>query len=110
MDGSDVAPQQLINGGNQFDDIGYHRRHNGQRRYNYMSENEGQPLSRDQLHSMVCLRWCYTTGTNKTVTNKPQYLHVVLRTITALTQHYYVRYSHYYSLALVSLPQYFELH
>jgi hypothetical protein len=53
VDGSDVAIQQLIDGGNHFDDIGYHRRHNRQLRYNYMSENEGQPLPRDQLHSMV---------------------------------------------------------
>jgi hypothetical protein len=53
VDGSDVAIQQLIDGGNHFDDIGYHRRHIRQLRYNYMSENEGQPLPRDQLHSMV---------------------------------------------------------
>jgi hypothetical protein len=39
--GSDVAPQQLIDGGNHFVDIGYHGHHNQQRRYNYMSENEG---------------------------------------------------------------------
>ena len=53
-DNGDVTPQQLINGGNHFDDVGgTNGRYNMQRRYNYVSESTRVPLPRDQLHSYV---------------------------------------------------------
>lgn len=48
-----VTPQQLMDGGNHFDDIGSMGRYNRQRRYNYISETQGIPLPRDRLHSLV---------------------------------------------------------
>ena len=49
----DVVPQQLLDGGNHFDDIGVRGRHNRQRQYNYAGQSEGRALPRDILHSMV---------------------------------------------------------
>ena len=50
-DDGDVIPQQLINGGNHFDDLGgANGRYNRQRRYNYASETTSVPLLRDQLY------------------------------------------------------------
>jgi hypothetical protein len=48
-----VAPLQLLDGGNHFDDIGLNGRYNRQRRYNYLSRRTGIPLPRDRLHSHV---------------------------------------------------------
>jgi DDE superfamily endonuclease len=49
-----LVPEQLIGGGNHFDDIGVNGRHNRQRRYNYfIRRNEGILLPRDRLHSLV---------------------------------------------------------
>ena len=51
---NDVVPEQLLDGGNHFDDIGgVTGRYNRQRRYNYVSENAGVSLPRDQLHSYI---------------------------------------------------------
>ena len=53
-DDGHVIPQQLINGGNHFDDLGgANGRYNRQRRYNYASETTRVPLPRDQLHSYI---------------------------------------------------------
>jgi hypothetical protein len=53
-DNGDVIPEQLINGGHHFDDLGgINGRYNRQRRYNYVSEATSVPLPRDQLHSYV---------------------------------------------------------
>ena len=50
----DVIPQQLMNGGEHYDDIGgVPGRYNRQRRYNYASVIDSVPLPRDQLHSYV---------------------------------------------------------
>jgi hypothetical protein len=50
----DVVPEQLIGGGDHFDDIGANTRYNRQRRYNYWIErNEGMMLPRDEMHSFV---------------------------------------------------------
>ena len=49
----DVVPQQLLDGGNHFDDIGVRGRHNRHRQYNYAGRSEGRALPRDILHSMV---------------------------------------------------------
>jgi hypothetical protein len=50
----DVIPQQLLAGGNHFDDVGgYARRYDMQRRYNYMSETDGVLLPSDRLHSYI---------------------------------------------------------
>ena len=49
----DVAPQQLLDGGNHFDDIGQNGRYNRQRQYEYVSQREGSALPRDILHSLV---------------------------------------------------------
>jgi DDE superfamily endonuclease len=51
----DVVPEQLLGGGNHFNDIGgVNARYNRQRRYNYWIErNEGMMLPRDQMHSFV---------------------------------------------------------
>ncbi len=52
--GHDVVPEQLLDGGNHFDDIGgVNGRYNRQRRYNTISENAGVALPRDRLHSNV---------------------------------------------------------
>ena len=52
--GHDVVPEQLLDGGNHFDDIGgVNGRYNRQRRYNTISENAGVALPRDRLHSYV---------------------------------------------------------
>ena len=53
-DDGDVIPQQLINGGNHFDDLGgVNGRYNRQRRYNYASETKRVPLPRGQLHLYI---------------------------------------------------------
>jgi hypothetical protein len=54
-DKGDVIPEQLINGGHHFDDLGgINGRYNRQRRYNYVSKTTSVPLPpRDQLHSFV---------------------------------------------------------
>ena len=49
----DVAPQQLLDGGNHFDDIGQNGRYNRQRQYDYVCRSEGRALPRDRLHSLV---------------------------------------------------------
>jgi hypothetical protein len=49
----DVAPQQLLDGGYHFDDIGQNGRYNRQRQYEYVSQREGSTLPRDILHSLV---------------------------------------------------------
>jgi hypothetical protein len=50
----DLIPEQLLNGGNHFDDVGgYAGRNNMQRRYNYVSETDGVALPHDQLHSYI---------------------------------------------------------
>jgi hypothetical protein len=50
----DVDPQQLMNGGHHFDDIGGQSgRYNRQRQYNYVSRSQGLVLPRDMLHSSV---------------------------------------------------------
>ena len=50
----DVIPEQLLDGGNHFDDVGGHAgRRNMQRRYNYISATDGVPLPRDRLHSHI---------------------------------------------------------
>lgn len=51
--GRDVAPQQLLDGGNHFDDVGQNGRYNRQRQYDYVSRSEGRALPRDRLHSLV---------------------------------------------------------
>ena len=48
-----VTPHPLLDGGNQFDDIGVNGRYNRQRRYNYLSRITGRPLPRERLHSHV---------------------------------------------------------
>jgi hypothetical protein len=50
---SDVIPDQLLDGGNHFDDLGYRGRYNRQRRYDYMSTQSRTPLPRERLHDMV---------------------------------------------------------
>lgn len=50
---SSVTPQQLLDGGNHFDDMGSNGRYNRQRRYNYIAETDGIVLPRDRLHSLV---------------------------------------------------------
>ena len=53
-DDGDIIPQQLIKGGNHFDDIGgTNGRYNRQQRYNYVSETTRVPLPRNQLHSYI---------------------------------------------------------
>ena len=48
------VPEQLINGGNHFDDIGGGvGRYNRQRRYNYISRVNGTALPRERLHSHI---------------------------------------------------------
>jgi hypothetical protein len=50
----DLLPEQLLDGGNHFDDVGgYAGRHNMQRRYNCFSKTDGVALPRDQLHSYI---------------------------------------------------------
>ncbi|KAI2501607.1 DDE superfamily endonuclease [Fragilaria crotonensis] len=51
----DLIPEQLLDGGNHFDDLGGHTgRYNMQRRYNYISEQtDGVALPRDRLHSYI---------------------------------------------------------
>jgi hypothetical protein len=50
----DLIPDQLLDGGNHFDDVGgYAGRYNMQRRYNYISETDGVALPRDRLHSCI---------------------------------------------------------
>jgi len=50
----DVVPEQLLDGGNHFDDLGYRGRYNRQRRYEYMSAQSSTPLPRERLHDLVC--------------------------------------------------------
>ena len=49
------TPQQLLDGGNHFDDIGNIGRYNRQRRYNYIAETQGTALPCDELLSLVAL-------------------------------------------------------
>ena len=50
----EVVPEQLLDGGHHFDNIGgVNGRCNRQRRYNYMTATDGTPLQRDRLHSQV---------------------------------------------------------
>jgi hypothetical protein len=50
----DVIPEQLLDGGNHFVDIGgVTGRYNMLQRYNYISKNAGVPLPRDRLHSYI---------------------------------------------------------
>jgi hypothetical protein len=49
-----ITPQQLLDGGNHFDDVGgTHGRNIRQRRYNYMARTQDIALPRDVLHSLV---------------------------------------------------------
>ena len=49
-----VVPQQLLDAGNHFDDIGGATiRYNRQRRYSYWMRNEGMVLPRDRLHTLI---------------------------------------------------------
>ncbi len=48
-----ITPQQLLDGGNHFDDVGNNGHYNRQRRHIYMSEMAGTLLPRDRLHSNV---------------------------------------------------------
>jgi hypothetical protein len=51
---NDVVPEQFMDGGHHFDDIGgMGGRYNRQRRYNYISRVEGSPLPRERLHSHI---------------------------------------------------------
>ena len=50
----DVIPDQLLNGGNHFDDLEYRGRYNQQRRYNYLSSQYNSALPRKRLHGLVC--------------------------------------------------------
>jgi hypothetical protein len=51
----DVIPDQLLDGGNHFDDLGYRGRYNRQRRYAYLSARSNMPLPRERLHDfLVC--------------------------------------------------------
>ena len=51
---NDVIPEQLMDGGHHFDDIGGMRgRYNRQRRNNCISRVNGSPLSRERFHSHV---------------------------------------------------------
>ena len=50
----DVIPDQLLDGGNHFDDLGYRGRYNRQRRYEYLSARSNMPLPRERLHDLVC--------------------------------------------------------
>jgi hypothetical protein len=51
---NDVIPEQLMDGGHHFDDIGgISGRYNRQRRYNYISRVNGSPLPRERLHSHI---------------------------------------------------------
>jgi hypothetical protein len=50
----DVIPEQLLDGGNHFDDMGGTvGRHARQRRYNHISETTGVQLPRDRLHDYI---------------------------------------------------------
>ena len=50
----EVIPEQLMHVGHHYDDVGGHTGfRNMQRHYNYMSNTDGVPLPRDQLHSLV---------------------------------------------------------
>ena len=52
--GEALVPQQLLDGGNHFDDMGGAPiRYNRQRRYNYWIQNEGMVLPRDRLLSLI---------------------------------------------------------
>lgn len=49
-----LAPEQLIDGGNHFDDVGgMAGRYNRQRQYDYSARVNQAPLPREQLHSYV---------------------------------------------------------
>ena len=49
-----ATPQQLLDGGNHFDDIGGNAgRRNRQRRFDYLADSQAIALSRDRLHSLV---------------------------------------------------------
>ena len=48
-----VTPDQLIDGGNHFDDLEYRGRYNRQRRYDYLSSLSNIPLPRERLHNLV---------------------------------------------------------
>ena len=49
----DVIPDQLLDGGNHFDDLEYRGRYNRQRRYNYLSAQSHTPLPHERLHELV---------------------------------------------------------
>jgi hypothetical protein len=50
----DVVPEQLMDGGNHFDDVGgMNGRYNRQRRYDYISRVNGTALPRERLHSHI---------------------------------------------------------
>ena len=49
-----ITPQQLLDGGNHFDDVGgTHGRNIRQLRYNYMARTQDIALPRDVMHSLV---------------------------------------------------------
>jgi hypothetical protein len=49
-----LVPEQLMDGGNHFYDIGgMHGRYNRQRRYDYISRINGSALPRERLHSHI---------------------------------------------------------
>ena len=48
---ADVVPEQLLHGGERFDDIGYAGRCRRKRHYKSMTNNA--PLPREQLHSYI---------------------------------------------------------
>ena len=51
---SDVIADQLLDGGNHFDNLEYRGRYNQQRRYDYLSAQSRTPLSPERLHDLVC--------------------------------------------------------
>ena len=53
-DDGDILPQQRMNGGNHFDDLGgTNGRYNRQRWYNFISKTSRVPLPHDQLDSYI---------------------------------------------------------
>jgi hypothetical protein len=94
----DVIPEQLVQGGHHFDDIGgIAGRHNRQRRFNYMSANDGYPYHAIAytctLHLLVLpgqhrylLRYDISTSkstrNNKDTTNRSSNWLELLRTVS----------------------------
>ena len=49
-----VVPDQLLDGGHHFDDIGERGRRIRWRRYNSLSTQSRVPLPRERMHELVC--------------------------------------------------------